>query len=117
MARSRTSNGKVLVEGVDGRGASARRFRDLIADLSRDLGGDLGQAETLQVRTVASLIVHAERLTADMLNGKPVESEELTRVSNSAARLLTSLRAKRAARKPPAPDLAAYLRNKAGAAA
>ena len=91
-ARSRTTNGKVLVAGVDGRSASARRLHDIIADLTADLGGDLGQAEQLQVRTVASLVLHAERLTADMVNGKPIDSEELTRVSNSAARLLAALK-------------------------
>ena len=91
-SRSRVSNGKVLVDGIDGRCAGARRLHDIIADLTDDLGGDLGQAETLQVRTVASLVLHAERLTADMINGQPVDSEELTRVSNSAARLLAALR-------------------------
>jgi hypothetical protein len=104
-ARSRTTNGKVLVEGIDGRSATARRLHDIIADLSAELGDDLGQAEQLQVRTVASLVLHAERLTADMVNGKPVDSEEITRVSNSAARLLNSLKRQSKGRKARAPTV------------
>ncbi|MFI4935204.1 MAG: hypothetical protein ACHP7N_11330 [Caulobacterales bacterium] len=111
MARSRVGNGKVLVEGVDGRSAQARRLRDVIADLTADLGGDLGEAERLQVRAVAGLVVHGEHLTADMLNGRDVDSEQLTRVSNSAARLLAALKRNRQRRAPPAatPTLAEYL--------
>jgi hypothetical protein len=108
MARSAVSNGKVLVEGVDGRSTGARRLRDLIADLTADIGGEMGEAERLQIRTVAGLIVHAEFLTADMLNGKPTDSEELTRVSNAAARLLEAL--KRARPSPLHPALAEYMR-------
>jgi hypothetical protein len=112
-ARSKISNGKVLVGGIDGRSAGARRLHDIIADLEADLGGDLGEAERLQVRTAAGLVLHSERLTADMLNGKPVDSEQVTRTANSAARLLGALRAKR---KPKAgPSLADYLASKRAA--
>jgi hypothetical protein len=111
--RSKVANGSALIAGIDGRSAGARRLRDVIGDLTADLGGDLGEAERLQVRTVAGLIVHAERLMADMLNGKPVDSEALTRASNSAARLLTALRAKRTPRGSAMPSLAVYLASKA----
>jgi hypothetical protein len=115
MARSRVGNGKVLVPGIDGRSAGARRLRDVIEDLTADMGGNLGEAERLQVRTVAGLVVHAEQLTADMLNGKPVDSEQITRVSNSAARLLTSLKAKRKAKAPTALTLRERLQAEAAA--
>ncbi len=107
-ARSRTSNGKVLMEGVDGRSTGARRLHDIISDLTADLGGALTSAQQLQVRTAASLVLHAERLTADMINGKPVDSEELTRVSNGAARLLATL-SRQAKPKGKAPTLRDYL--------
>jgi hypothetical protein len=91
-ARSRVTNGKQVVAGVDGRSLTARRYRDLVAELCAELGGELGQAELLQIRTVASLVLHGELLTAAMINGDAVNSEELTRVANGAARLLAALR-------------------------
>ena len=115
-ARARTSNGKVVLEGVDGRSTGARRLHDIIADLTADLGGELTSAQQLQVRTAASLVLHAERLTADMINGKGIDSEELTRVSNGAARLLATL-SRNAKPKAKAPTLRDYLASKAAGGA
>jgi hypothetical protein len=113
MARSAVSTGKVVVEGVDGRSKAARRLHDIIEDLTSDLGGNLGEAEVQQVRLAAGLLLHNEQLAADMINGKAVDSEQLTRTANVASRLLTALKAKRQARKPAAPTLAEYLAAKA----
>lgn len=115
-ARSRTSNGKVLVEGIDGRCANARRLHDIIADLTAEHGAGVGETERLQIRTVAGMILHTERLTADMINGLPVDSEELTRASNSAARLLGALRRK-ARPRAKGPSLKEHLAAKAMEAA
>jgi hypothetical protein len=95
VARSRVSNGNKLLAGIDQRSATARRFRDLIAGLTAELGDNLGEADQLRVRSAAALTIHAERLAADMLNGKPIDSEELTRVNNSASRILGELRGER----------------------
>jgi hypothetical protein len=111
--RSAVSNGTRLLEGIDYQCPAARRFRDLIEDLTADLGGDLSAAEQQQVRLVAGLLVHSEQLMADVVNGKAVDSEQVTRVANVAARLLATLKAKHQARKPPAPTLAEYLADKA----
>ena len=44
-SRSRVTNGSKMLPGVDGRSAAARRFRDLVGDFGRDLGGTLTTAE------------------------------------------------------------------------
>jgi hypothetical protein len=38
-ARSRITNGKDILPGIDGRSAAARRYQDLIANLVSDAGG------------------------------------------------------------------------------
>lgn len=63
-ARSRVTNGSRMVEGVDGRSASSRRFRDLCRALADDLGGEaaLTQAELLTVRNAAAVTVASETM-------------------------------------------------------
>jgi hypothetical protein len=117
--RSRITNGKALLDGVSACSTKGRRYRDVIDGLSADLGSDPSLADQLQIRSIAALIVHAEALTADMLNGKPVDSEQLTRVSNSAARMLSALRKKAAPKRRAgagANALREYLASKAEAA-
>ena len=116
QARSRTTNGKVLFEGLDGRSAGARRLHDIIANLTAEIPSEPSEAERLEVRTVASLVLHAEQLTAALANGEPVDSEELTRVANGAARLLGAIRRRRQPVRRQT-DLSAYLAGKSGAAA
>jgi hypothetical protein len=68
-ARSAVTNGKTFV-GVDGRSRHARRYYDLIADLARDLGGNLSTAEMAIVRQAAALTVRAEELQAAICRGR-----------------------------------------------
>lgn len=115
-ARAAASNGG-LPGGVSPSSAAGRRFRDVVEDLTAELGGQLAHAEVLQVRTIAGLVVHAEQLQAAMLKGEPVDSEQLIRVSNSAARMLTALKRTRIVprAKPGRAGLATYLASKGGA--
>ncbi len=94
VARSRVTNGKRLLEGVDGRSAPARRYRDLIAAFTADLGGEanLTEADRQLIRQAAGLSVRAEKLQADIVNGCDVDSDLLVRISNAAARLLGAVR-------------------------
>jgi hypothetical protein len=112
--RSRVTNRPSSVEGVDGRTAAGRRFRDLCRALADDLGGEasLTQAEILTVRNAASITVAAEAMQGRILRGEPVDPDEMTRLANASARLLGALRTKRTARKPNAPSLAEYLETK-----
>ena len=122
LGRSAVSNGTRLVDGVDGRSPSSRRFRDLCRALAHDLGGEAGltQAEILTVRNAAAITVASEAMQGRILRGEQVDPDELTRLANASARLLGALRTKRTARKPSGPSLAEYLaeqRAKEGAGA
>jgi hypothetical protein len=114
VSRSAVSNGSRVLNGVDGRSAMARRFRDLIANFSRDLGGleHLTEAEHALVRQAASLVVQAERLQADVVNGKPVDPDELIRLTSESRHALASIRK----REKPKPQLSDYLTTRSTAA-
>lgn len=90
--RSSVTNGSRVLVGVDGRSAGARRYRDLIDGLTRELGGELSAAEQLAVRNAASLQLHSENLTAAQARGEHVEADAITRAANGATRALTALR-------------------------
>lgn len=89
--RSRVTNGSVMLSGVDGRSASARRFRDLVEALSLEAPAPITEAMRLQIRAAASMQAHVEDLTARMVRGEPVSAEEMTRAANGAIRALASL--------------------------
>ena len=111
--RSRVTNGTRLLEGIDGRTPSARRFRDLIDSFASDLGGmqQLSEAERALVKQAASVTIRAEQLQAGIVRGETVDPDELIRLSNTSRRLLASIR-RRAA---PKPTLSGYLATKQGA--
>jgi hypothetical protein len=98
--RAAVSNGSHLLPGIDGRSASARRYRDLVTDLAGDLGGEtaLTSAELALVRQAAATTMRAEQLQAAIVRGESVASDELVRLSNASARILVALRGKRQAR-------------------
>lgn len=112
-ARSRVTNGTRSLEGIDGRSAGARRFRDLMESYGTDLGGlqHLSEAERALVKQAASVTIRAEQLQAAIVRGEAVNPDELIRLSNTSRRLLASIR-RRAA---PKPTLSGYLAAKQGA--
>jgi hypothetical protein len=108
--RSRVTNGSAMLSGIDGRSSSARRFRDLIEALTLEAPAPVTEAMRLQIRAAASMQTHAEDLTARMIRGEPVSSEEMTRATNGAIRALASLSRRAPARKrPSAAGLTSYL--------
>jgi hypothetical protein len=108
--RSRVSNGTRLLENVDGRSSSARRFRDLTQAYSNELGGELSEAERSLVRQAVALQLQAERMQEAIVRGEPVDADQLIRVSSTSKRLLGIIADKTGKRKPAAgPTLAEYL--------
>jgi hypothetical protein len=105
--RSAISNGSRILEGVDGRSASARRFKDLVENFSRDLGGvdRLSEAEQSLIRQAASLTMRGEQLQAAIVRGEAVDPDELIRLSNTARRCLEGIQR----REQPKPSLAEHL--------
>jgi hypothetical protein len=82
-----------LIAGVDGRSATARRFRDLIADCVRECGNvALSAAEMGLIRQAAAIMLRAEQLQAAVVLDQPVLTDELVRLSSEARRILSSLR-------------------------
>lgn len=108
--RAAISNRTHLLPGIDGRSAAARRFRDLVADLAADLGGEasLSNADLALVRQCAGSVMASEQLSASIVNGQAVDADSLVRLGNTCARLLASLRRK-GRQTPQAPSLAEYL--------
>jgi hypothetical protein len=116
-SRARITNGSKLLAGVDGRSSGARRFRDLVHDLSADLGGvaALTTAELATVRNCAGLLLRAEQLQADIARAQPVDANQISRLSNTARRLLNTIADKRRERRAVpqgASPLAAILRKR-----
>lgn len=118
-ARSAVSNGSRLLQGVDGRSASARRFRDLVREFTAELGGDTIMTEPMRamVRQASAVTVEAERMQATIIRGEPVDTEQLVRVTNTLSRIMNGLKAKaKASKAGQRTDLSEYLRLKAEAA-
>ena len=92
--KARISNGSTLHLGkVDGRGAEARRWRDIYKELVDNLGGPekmtLGQR--ILVRRATSLIVNTELVDASIAAGEPFNPDDHVRLVNVLSRTLQSL--------------------------
>jgi hypothetical protein len=91
-ARSRVSNGKDLfVGGVDGRTAYARRYRDILAQLTSDAGGDPSEAQAIIIRRATQLAVWCEMAEADAASGLSLNVAEYCTATNTLRRLLLDL--------------------------
>ncbi|MEN3793371.1 hypothetical protein [Fulvimarina sp. MAC3] len=115
VARSAVSNGSRLLTGIDGRSASARRFRDLARDFAGELGGEdaLTAPQRALVRHAAAVVLESEALQAAIVRGEDVDHEQLVRVSNVLARLMRDLGVKGTGKqKEPGADLNAYLKSR-----
>jgi hypothetical protein len=111
--RSRVSNGTSLLANIDGRSSLARRFRDLVESFEADLGGpSLTEVERGLIRQAAALTLRSEQLQADMVNGQPVDGDQLIRLTGTAKRILQAITVKASKRKPSAPTLADYAAQK-----
>jgi hypothetical protein len=113
--RSAVTNRSRLVQNGDARSAGARRFRDLVAAFSADLG-ELNESDLAMVKTAATLALKMEQLTADVVNGKPVDADQLIRLAGTSRRALAAVSAKASDRKPGGQNpLQAYLAARAAA--
>jgi hypothetical protein len=119
-ARSRITNGKVLLPDVDERSLWVRRFRDLLALHLGDLGGAdvASEAEKAIARRAACLIVELEQLEQKFATQGASEGGQLDqyqRVSNTLRRLLESLGLERRPRDvTPTPTVDRYVASLVG---
>ena len=91
--RSRITNGKQMLAGIDGRSATARRYRDLVMSFADDLGGAVGltEAQRALVFQAASLVVQSEAMASAAIRGELVDAEQTTRVANTLSRVVSRL--------------------------
>ena len=66
-----------MLPDVDGRSSAARRFKDLIRAYEGEIGGNLSAVERGLVAQAAALTLRSEQMQADIVNGKPVGSDDL----------------------------------------
>jgi ribosomal protein L12E/L44/L45/RPP1/RPP2 len=92
--RSAVSNGSRLHQTGDARSAGARRFRDLVAAFSADLGSNLSESDLAMVRTAAALTLKSEQIQADLAAGEDVDSDALIRLAGTTRRSLAAISAK-----------------------
>lgn len=112
--RTRRGTGAVVLAGVDGRSAMARRFREITCGIEADLGGDLTEAQRAILARAATLAVWAEAREEELARGEEFDAQMYATVSNTLRRLLADLGLERRARDI-TPDLQSYIAGKAQA--
>jgi hypothetical protein len=120
-ARSRVTNGKTLIAGIDGRSTWVRRCRDLISLHVADKGGEgaVSEAERAIIRRAAVLITELELMESKFAaaGGAPdiASLDAYQRASNSLRRMLESIGLPRRARDVSPPTLAELRARRASA--
>lgn len=114
--RSRITNGKELLPGVDGRTLWVRRLRDVMNAHIADLGGEdaISEAQRSIVRRIGTLTVAIEQLEARFATeggGSDRSLDMHQRMSGNLRRLLEAIGLERKSRDI-TPTLDAYLANK-----
>ncbi len=108
--RSAVINGsRMFADRLDGRTALARRYKDLVAAISTDMGGNLSQTQQQLVRRAASLSVWCEAVEVRLASGEVIDIAPYTTAANTLRRLLVDIGYKRTA-KDVTPDFSTYIR-------
>ena len=90
-AMSRVGNGSDVLPGIDGRSATARRYREILSAITLDLGGQLTETQNAVARRAAALAIWCEEREAEMVNGNTLEIAEYTTAANALRRLMSDL--------------------------
>jgi hypothetical protein len=111
--KSRVGNGSVLLPGVDGRSAWARRAKDVLSEHLLDLGGEdnTSAAERSIIRRAAVLTTELERLEVKFALAGEASADEIdlyARVSGNLRRPLEAVGLRRRPRNL-TPNLKDYL--------
>lgn len=97
VARSRVTNDSRVLAGVDGRSATARRYRDVMEAIISDLGGKdvISEGQRQLARRAAALSVQCEQIEATMAIGGTLDANDYVRLVNALNRTLTTIGLKR----------------------
>jgi hypothetical protein len=109
-ARSRVTNGRDILPGIDNRSPIARRYRDITAALASDQGGAdrMSEARVQLCRRFAAVACMSEAMEADLANGKQIDISEHCLLSSTLVRLASRIGINRTAREI-VPTLRQYL--------
>lgn len=99
-ARSRISNGSAVLDGIDGRSSTARRFRDVLAEIVADLGGSdrLSEGQRQIARRCAMLAVECEKIEALGVAGEAIDLDTYGQLTDRIGRAFQRLGLKRVAK-------------------
>lgn len=111
-ARSRVTNGRDILPGIDNRSPIARRYRDITAALASDQGGveRMSEARVQLCRRFAAVACMSEAMEADLASGKQIDIGEHCLLSSTLVRLANRIGLNRHAREI-VPSVAQYLEN------
>jgi hypothetical protein len=114
-ARSRISNGKDILPGVDGRSLIARRYRDIASAILIDQGGADQCSESRQqlIRRFAACACIAEQLENRLAGGEEIDVAQHALLCSTLARLATRIGLARVAKDVTPLRLDQYLKFKA----
>jgi hypothetical protein len=122
-SRSRVTNGKRWFVERDGRGPWARRWRDIIAEMTNDLGGFslLSESQKQLIRRCATIALACERAEAKAAHGEDIDFELFGKLTDRLGRAFERLGLERVPRSvndviPPAPASWSRLRSGLSAA-
>jgi len=92
-ARSKLTNHRELLPGLDGRSAGARRFRDLIGQIVADQGGldRLSESRIQLIKRFSAACVIAEQLESKLAAGEEIDLHQHALLVSSLVRLSTRL--------------------------
>ncbi len=91
-ARSRLSNGNGVLPHADGRSQIVRRYRDIVAAVTADLGGpDLTEAKLQLVRRLAGICVLCEETESKLANGADIDISEYAQLTSTLVRVSSRL--------------------------
>jgi hypothetical protein len=103
------TNGTSLLQGIDGRSASARRFRDLIRGYEAEFN-ITSKSDKAMIRTAAMLTLKGEEMQAAVVRGERADGDDIVRIAGSVRRVLSNLKRRVDANAPTAqPSLHARL--------
>ena len=94
------SSKRFFLDDVDGRTASARRYKALAVEIANDRGGadNLSESQRQLVKRIAGHALLAERIEADLIAGKEIDADMYVSVSTAFSRLVSKLGLDRVAR-------------------
>jgi hypothetical protein len=95
--RSKVTNGKRLFVEADQRGPWARRWRDVLGELTSDLGGPdlLSEGQRQLARRIATLAISCEKMEGEAAQGNEIDLNVYGKLTDRLGRALQRLGLKR----------------------